>query len=369
MPKQASVSRAWWIWMLPLLCCGGIATRADAADSVLSPARQVTRIAEGVYEIRHKDPFPGWVTGNTTVIIGTQAVFVVDACQLPSDAREDIAQIRQWTDKPVRYLLNTHWHSDHNGGNQAYAEAYPGVAIVAHDETRQMMDAGGPGVPALWLKDVDLTRANIAHALDTGLHSTGTPLTDAERQEARAALKDLDRVASEAAHYRYQAPNLTFTQALDIDLGGIEVQVRHLGRANTGGDAVVYLPARKLLVTGDIVVHPVPYTYDGYPSEWVRTLEALMALPADTIVPGHGEVLHDMQYLRTLRDMMQSTVTQVDAQFSRNIEASLDDVKKAVDLHEFRDRIAAGDKDSAAFFDDSVIGHFVELAYHERKQR
>src|SRR6202022_1918629 len=82
-------------------------------DTVLSPQRQVTKITDNIYTIRHKDPMPGWVHGNTTVIIGEREVFVVDSCQTPSAAQEDIAQIRQWTDKPVRYLLNTHWHADH----------------------------------------------------------------------------------------------------------------------------------------------------------------------------------------------------------------------------------------------------------------
>src|SRR5437879_5148822 len=79
--------------------------------------RTVTKLAEGVYEISHKDAPDHFPQGNTVVIIGDSGVLVVDSCYLPSSAREDIAQIRQWTSKPVRYLLNTHWHNDHNQGN------------------------------------------------------------------------------------------------------------------------------------------------------------------------------------------------------------------------------------------------------------
>jgi cyclase len=82
-------------------------------DSVATPQRTVTKLAEGVYEIRHKDPPDHYMNGNTVVIIGDSGVLVVDSCYLPSSAREDIAQIRQWTNKPVRYLFNTHWHNDH----------------------------------------------------------------------------------------------------------------------------------------------------------------------------------------------------------------------------------------------------------------
>jgi cyclase len=92
---------------------------ADAHDT---DQRTVTKLADGVYAIQH--PFGN--SGNTTVIIGDRQVFVVDSPFFPAFAREDIAQIRQWSDKPVAYLLNTHFHEDHNTGNRAYNECIPG---------------------------------------------------------------------------------------------------------------------------------------------------------------------------------------------------------------------------------------------------
>lgn len=91
------------------------------ADTVASRQRTVTKLAEGVYFIRHKDPPDHFLQGNSLVIIGNSGVLVVDSCYLPSSAREDIAQIRQWTNKPVRYLFNTHWRNDHTQGNAVYA--------------------------------------------------------------------------------------------------------------------------------------------------------------------------------------------------------------------------------------------------------
>src|SRR5262249_22122129 len=90
---------------------------ASAAGS----QRMVTKLADGIYEIEHKDAPDHFPQGNTVVIIDDAGVLVVDSCYLPSSAREDIAQIRQWTNKPIRYLLNTHWHNDHNQGNAAYS--------------------------------------------------------------------------------------------------------------------------------------------------------------------------------------------------------------------------------------------------------
>src|SRR5262250_2699314 len=102
---------------------------AAAAARAQTP-RKTTKLADGVYAIEHEDVLDGLASGNTTVIVGERQVFVVDSCFLPSAAREDIAQIRQWTDKPVTFLLNTHFHNDHNLGNLAYMEAFPAVTII-----------------------------------------------------------------------------------------------------------------------------------------------------------------------------------------------------------------------------------------------
>ena len=75
------------------------------------------------------------------MVVGEREVLVVDTCYLPSSADADIARLRGWTDKPVRWVVNTHWHNDHVGGNQRYRLTWPGAQVMAHDETRRMMDA------------------------------------------------------------------------------------------------------------------------------------------------------------------------------------------------------------------------------------
>jgi len=129
------------------ICILLVLTHASLAggSSYVTTERSVTKIADGVYVIIHKDAvFEGGPQGNTTVIIGDRGVFVVDACFLTGSAEEDIAEIRRLTPKPVRYLLNTHFHIDHNAGNSAYMDAFPALEIIAHTETRKLMDARTP---------------------------------------------------------------------------------------------------------------------------------------------------------------------------------------------------------------------------------
>ena len=95
----------------------------------------------------------------------------------------------------------------------------------------------------------------------------------------------------------FQSATLTFDHDFTVDVGNREVQVKFMGRGNTAGDAVVYLPKEKIVVAGDLVVYPIPYIYDGYPTEWIQTLQNLAQLDADSIVPGHGPILHDKAYI------------------------------------------------------------------------
>ena len=338
-----------------------------AAASSSFAERQVTKLAEGVYAIQHKSSNDGNVNGNTTVIIGDREVFVVDSCYLPSLAREDIAQIRQWTNKPVGYLLNTHFHNDHNNGNRAYLDAFPSLAIIAQEETKKDMDLIQPGN----IQRAPKQMAETIAALKEGKTPGGRTLTEDEKKQVSEMLPGLEQEEAEFKTMVYQPPTLTFVDKLDIDIGNREVQVKHLGRGNTPGDAIVYLPKEKILIAGDLLVNPIPYTFDGYPAEWAQTLQNMAQLDATTIVPGHGPVLHDKAYLYLVADLMKSTVDQLRARISQIGHPgfhSLDDVKGSVDLTPFRSKFAGDDKDLQAEFDD-MTAHLVKIAFSEAALR
>jgi glyoxylase-like metal-dependent hydrolase (beta-lactamase superfamily II) len=330
-------------------------------------SRKVTKLADGVYAIEHADSEDGFSSGNTTVIIGDRQVFVVDACFLHSDARADIAQIRQWTDKPVSFVLNTHFHNDHNLGNRVYMDAFPALTIIAHAETKKEMDMFGPGSADREQQENDSLRQMLA----TGKTRSGRTLTDDEMKQVKDLLARRAPVVDELHRLKFQSATLTFDHDFSIDIGNRVVEIKFLGRGNTPGDAVAYLPAEKIVVTGDLVVYPVPYMYDGYPSEWIRTMDNLGRLDATTIVPGHGPVLHDKAYVLLIRDLMQSTVDQLNAKLRHTAPAmfqTVDDIRGAVDLSPFRQRFAGNDKDLDAAFDD-MAKHLIKIAFLEASLR
>ena len=144
---------------------------------------------------------------------------------------------------------------------------------------------------------------------------------------------------------------------------------RAIAASIIAGDLVVYLPKERVLVAGDLLVSPVPFTFDGYPTEWVATLKAIRQVPADVLVPGHGEVMRDHASLDLVVTLMQAVIDQVDEQLRRNTEATLDDVRKGVELTALRAQFAGDDPRRGANFDGTISGRLVAIVYYELKQR
>jgi glyoxylase-like metal-dependent hydrolase (beta-lactamase superfamily II) len=175
----------------------------------------------------------------------------------------------------------------------------------------------------------------------------------------------------EVKKVKFQSATLTFEHDFSIDLGSREVEIKFLGRGNTPGDAVVYLPKEKIAIAGDLLVYPIPYIYDGYPREWIQTLQNLAQLDADMIVPGHGPVMHDKTYIYLMRDLMKSAVDQMTESLRKSRPAmfqTLDEVKASVDLTPFRQRFAGNDKDLGEAFDEAAA-NLVKVVFQESSLR
>jgi cyclase len=345
-----------------LLACGALAF----ADSTNTTERTVTQLAPNVYTIRHPDAPDGFPQSNTTIVIGERGVLVVDSCLLPSTAKQDIAQIRKWTNKPVLYVLNTHWHFDHTAGNATYAAAWPGIEFIAQHHTRKIIHDFNPGAMARYPGRADRFKKILAE----GKTTDGKPLTDADRKDYEKALAGLAPVVEEFKSTTQLVPNIGFDREMTIDLGGTEVHLKFLGRGNTGGDTIAYLPKEMILATGDLVVHPVPYMFGGFPTEFPDTLDALARIDAAVIVPGHGELLRDKTYIYKLRDMMRAVNAEIDKQvgLGKTEQETIDAVAKNLDIAGWRKQFAGDSAEDASFFDNS-FNAMVKAAYALMKAR
>jgi glyoxylase-like metal-dependent hydrolase (beta-lactamase superfamily II) len=316
---------------------------ADTTSAQQMEHFRMEKINDRVYAFIGSDPTLDWVDGNSYAILTDDGVFVVDSHQPPIVAEANIDEIRKLTDKPIKYLLNTHWHGDHNTGNFVFKREYPDIQIIAHTKTREILVRRMPqwvvearnGEYAKYIKMFDSLLA-----VGKGFSGRSLDATDSLRlNRCNELLRkyDLDVRRDTAV-----LPFVTFNNRLTIHLGGVEIQIRHDCRANTPGDAYVWLPQDSILITGDILVHPIPYPFGSFFDEWVTQLDTMLALHPKVICPGHGDVMHDTEYMQTVRDLFATIWSQGKAAFDRGITTP-DSLKNAFDLGAFRTKMTGGD--------------------------
>ena len=335
-------------------------------DSSTTKSRTVTKLAEGIYEIRHPDAPDGFPQSNTTVIIGEKSVLVVDSCLLPSTTREDVEQIRKWTSKPVTYLLNTHWHFDHTLGNNIYAAAFPDIQIIAHIQTQKTIADFNPGAVTRY----PLRAERFRKVLDSGKDPDGHPLTPGARKDYEESLAGLGSVVAEFKDAVQLVPNVSFDRELNIELGNRLAQIRFVGRGNTAGDTIVYLPKEKILITGDLVDHPVPYFFGGFPVDQVSTLLALLEFDAHDIIPGHGDILHDKSYIEQMISFLKVVNRAVENEINngKTLEETQEALPKEIDFQAWREKFSGTNADDQSFFDQSFAG-LLKASYNQIKAR
>jgi glyoxylase-like metal-dependent hydrolase (beta-lactamase superfamily II) len=325
---------------------------------------EVTRIAEGVHAVIRKEPVGMMFDANNAFIVNEEDVVVVDANATATSTRETIAALRRITAKPVRFVVNTHWHLDHFEGNAAWQEAYPGVEFIGHSATREELAGIGAANRAGMLEFgpgmVEALRKRLAEGRD----SSGKPL-DAETRAALASdSAQAARYLEETKSVRFVPPTVEVRDRLTLRRGARTIEILHLGPGHTRADLVVWLPAERIAVTGDLVVWPVPLIGNtAAPLEYAGTLEKLLALGAATYVPGHGPVQRDDAHVRLTARLAASIRDQVRAAVARG--DSLEETRKRVDLEEFRRGFAGDSKLRRSLFEMYVVQPAVEGAWRQ----
>ena len=223
----------------------------------------LTRLADNVYAyVGSTDAAPSHsFAANAGIVIGRDGVLVVDTLISAREGERFLADIRAVTDKPIRYVVNTHTHLDHALGNGVFAKL--GATLIAHEADRALLATQGAAI---------LQRAG----------SYG--------------LKPEEMVGTEVV-----VPTLAFSDRMTIDLGDTEVQLLRFAPSHTAGSLVVYLPAQKLLFSGDILFTDFhPNLTDADLDGWTKTLDHLLGMDITQIVPGHGPLStkKDLQEMR-----------------------------------------------------------------------
>jgi cyclase len=222
-----------------------------------APPLKLNKVTDDLYEIEGDG-------GNVAVYITNEGVILVDD-KYVADYEQIVSNVKSVTNQPIRYILSTHYHADHSGGNTKFSGVAEIISTVnAHNGIVQHKQSNAPDgmIPA----------------------------------------------------------RVTFTTETDLFLGGKQVRAIHFGRGHTNGDAMVYFPALRILHTGDLFTAATPlidYPGGGSLAEWPKTLDAAMSnLDFDTVIPGHGAITNKAALMayrnnaETMRSRIQGLIRQ-----------------------------------------------------------
>jgi len=243
--------------------------------------KQVTfdRLGDGLYAYTAEgDP-------NTGIIVGDDGVMVIDTQATPVMAQQVIARIREVTDKPVKYVVLSHYHAVRVLG----ASAYGAEQIIASRDTFDLIVERGQ--------------------------------QDYESEVARfpRLFQSVETVPG------LTWPSIVFERSLTLFMGKREVRILQLGRGHTKGDTVVWLPKEKVMFAGDLVEYgATPYTGDAYLQEWPETLANLRALKPEKLVPGRGAALKTPQQVEEGITGTQAFLTQMYQSVAKGVAAGQD---------------------------------------------
>jgi glyoxylase-like metal-dependent hydrolase (beta-lactamase superfamily II) len=238
--------------VIVLLLLWGI-LNVDAAIAQSSTSNfEIQKLADGVYAAIRKQPPLFSFDPNNVFIINDDDVIVVDSNASLSATKELLSALRKLTSKPVKYVINTHWHDDHIIGNQVYREAFPNVEFIGHASTLEDRPTVGETNRQQMLTSGKGYAAQLRNMVEQNKSLAGTAITEEERINYLSDIAWLERAFAEAPNVKIILPTLTVEDRLTLHRGARTIDIRHLGRGHTGADLIVHLPKEGILITGDL---------------------------------------------------------------------------------------------------------------------
>ena len=288
-------------------------------------AHRFIQVAPGVYAA------PGNGTIETrdspVVIVNADDVVLVDTNITPEATRRLMNDIKTLTDKPIRYVINTHWHYDHVDGNQVFG---PEVAIIGHANERTAILNG------VLKNRLEQEFRNLPGQLDNLRRQIAGETDAAKKKQAEERLKVQEAYQEQLQETVPTPPTVTFDDHMTLFRGDREIRLLYLGRGHSDTDVIVYLPKEKIVATGDFFEGPVTGALNfGFHDEWANNLEKLKALDYETVVPGHGEPFKGKEQIAYFQAFLRDLWNQ--AKTLHDQKVSVAEAARRIDLTKHRD--------------------------------
>lgn len=257
-------------------------------------AKGLTKIADNVYsyvDIKGATPQNSF-GANAGIVIGKDGIVVIDTLTSAKEAQRFINDIRAISDKPVKYVINTHYHLDHTFGNSEFVKL--GGIIIAQTSDNENLQKSG-----------EATLKNISAYGLTEKDMEGTKIS---------------------------YPQISFSNKLEIDLGDQRVELIYPGPSHTAGSILIYLPDKKILFAGDVLfTNYHPFIVEGDIKSWGKVLDYILKMDVATIIPGHGPVSNkkDIYDMKNYLIVFDKNAKKLSAK-SKDVEYIFSEIKKAL---------------------------------------
>ncbi len=331
------------------------------------------KIANDIYLAYRPNPLKVLVEGNSTIIINDNDVVVFDATGSPRGARQIVNKIKELTDKPVRYLINSHGHGDHTLGNQEFVKAFPGCEIIAHKETRDYLLApkGSTGANRKIAYVYEYQSEEGMKKKREYIENEIQKVKDEAKPGYKKVLENLYEYSEQDLELRRKEyltvtvtpPTLTFENKMTLYRGEREIQILYLGKGDTPGDVWLYLPKEKFLCCPDAVVNPIPYGFSRNQLEWLETLKHAVKMDFNIAVPGHGEIQYDKNYIQMVIELLESIQSQVKDAVSKGM--TLEETEEFVKVDELENKFVKDDPVKAYYFEGYSRTPMIQRTYNE----
>jgi cyclase len=275
-----------------------------AAPSSETNLFEIQKVANGIYFAQARPQ--AMLNSNAAIFVRSKDVVVVDTHSKPSAAAGLIAQMkREVTAKPVRYVINTHFHWDHTQGSHAYRVANEKVDFIASAATRDLM-------AKLSVARMKASVGEVPKQIDTLRDRAARSTSAAEKAFCADQIRQLQAYQAELQNYTPELPTITFDKSYLLKDPAYDLHIDFRGHAHTAGDVVVYCPQERAIATGDVIHGFLPFIADGFPRIWPGTIDSIGQADFSRILPGHAALQTDRIAMISLRNYIEELTGEVE---------------------------------------------------------
>ena len=344
-----------------------------SADDAPQPNLAETGFLQRIVPVKHgvwllaQPKFQVQPNGNVTIVEQKDGLVLIDAGNSKGAGERIVAMVRSISPKPVKAVVISQWHGDKPQGLSEILKAWPDARTISTIPTQQhLSDPITMNTPG---SENPFADAKFQAQLQSYQNRIADQAQASDSEEMRHHYQifaaDVKQWARDLKGATTLTTKETFTESMTIDDPDAPIEILFLGRANTDGDAVVWLPKQRIVVAGETVILPFPYGFESYPADWIVVLDRIRQLPFAILIPGHGMPQNNRDQIDKISAALKNVQAQVVPLVAQKL--ALEQVQANVDLSSDEAALVGNDPWLRKWFKNFWADPIVVSAYKEAK--